>query len=301
MRIALSGSTGLVGAALGQSLRADGHDVVRLVRSPDGKQDSSVWDPATGSVDANALGTPDAVVHLAGENIASGRWTAAKKQLIDDSRGPATELLCKTLAALPTPPKVFIGASATGIYGNTGGEEVHEDTPIELARGENFLVDVARDWEAGARPIADAGARVVHLRIGIVLSKQGGALKRMLTPFRMGVGGRLGDGRQWMSWIALPDLLRIAQFALANDQLHGPLLCVAPTPVTNREFTRILGKVLRRPTVLPAPAFALRMAFGEMADALLLTSLRTRPQRLLEAGFEFEHPNLETALRALLT
>ena len=235
-------------------------------------------------------------MHLAGENIASGRWTEARKQRIAASRGPTTEKLCQALAALPKPPRVLISASATGIYGDRGDEELHEDSELGEA---SFLVDVAKQWEAATRCLTDCGTRVVNLRIGVVLDKQGGALARMLLPFRLGIGGTLGNGKHWMSWIHLRDLVRVITHTLADDSLRGPVLAVAPTPVTNRVFTKALGKALRRPTVLPMPAFALRLLFGELAS-VLLGSQRARPHRLLESGFEFEHANLESALRAAL-
>lgn len=298
MRIAITGSTGLVGTATTAALRAAGHDVVRLVRSRDANDDTARWDPATGDVELDALGLPDAVVHLAGANVAGGRWTKARKALIHDSRGPATTKLCATLAKLPQPPKVFVSASATGIYAPSD-EVVDERTPI-AAPGASFLGDVARAWEAGAQPLADAGARCVHVRISMVLSKDGGALQSMLLPFKLGLGGRLGSGEQWMSWITRADLVRVIDRALSDDALSGPVLAASPNPVQNREFTKVLGEVLSRPTILPAPRFALRLVLGEMADALLLASHRADPQRLREVGFAFEHPELERALRAVL-
>ena len=297
MRIAISGSTGLVGSELVRTLRADGHDVVRLVRSRSDQPDTARWDPATGELDLDALGAIDAVVPLAGQNVAGGRWTEQRRRRIRESRGPSTERLCRTLAAMPVPPRVLVSASATGIYGDRGDEELHEQSP--LGDPDDFLTEVAIAWEAGTRPLADVGARVVNLRIGIVLSRDGGALAKMLLPFRLGLGGRLGDGRHWMSWISRTDLVRVVQRALDDERLRGPVLAVAPTPVTNRDYTRTLGKVLRRPTILPVPRLALRLLFGDLAD-VLLGSQRARPQRLLEAGFTFEHPNVEAALRAAL-
>lgn len=297
MRIAITGSTGLVGSAVVQALQADGHDVVRLVRRASDEPGTARWDPASGEVDAEALGAIDAVVHLAGENVAGGRWTEARRRRIEESRGPATEALCRTLAALPQPPKVLVSASATGIYGDRGDEELHEGSAPGPA--DDFLTKVALDWEAGTQPLEEQGARVVHLRIGIVLDQAGGALAKMLTPFRLGLGGRLGSGKHWMSWITLHDLVRVVQHALADEGLSGPVLAVAPTPATNAEYTRTLGKVLGRPTVFPVPGFVLRLLFGDFAD-VLLGSQRARPHRLLEAGFEFAHANLDTALRAAL-
>lgn len=297
MRIAITGSSGLVGTAVTAALRSEGHDVVRLVRGETRAADTARWDPATGELDLDALGAIDAVVHLAGENVAGGRWTEARRRRIHESRGPATTRLCETLAAMPTPPAVMVSASATGIYGDRGDEELREDSAPGPA--EDFLTDVALQWERGTAPLEAAGARVVHLRIGIVLDRNGGALAKMLPPFRLGLGGRLGDGAHWMSWISLQDLVRVVQHALTDDHMRGPLLAVAPTPVTNAEFTRTLGKALRRPTMLPVPKFALRLMFGGFAD-VLLGSQRAKPQRLLESGFEFDHPALESALRAAL-
>lgn len=299
MRIAITGSTGLVGTALIPALQNDGHQVVRLVRSsgnaPEG--DIARWQPDSGTIDLAALGAVDAVIHLAGENVAGGRWTKARKQRIAHSRGPATERLCQTLAGLQTPPKILISASATGIYGDRDNEELHEASALDSR--DDFLATVAKQWELGTEPLANSTTRIVHLRIGIVLDRSGGALARMLLPFRLGIGGRLGSGNHWVSWITLHDLVRAMQYILKDASLHGPVLAVAPTPVSNREFTQTLGKVLRRPTILPMPRFALRLLFGEFANALL-GSQRARPHRLLEAGFEFDHANLEYALRASL-
>ena len=298
MRIAVTGASGLVGRAVCEALKADGHRVVRLVRRAGEAADEARWTPATGEVDAAALGAVDAVVHLAGENVAGGRWTDARKQRIHESRGPATARLCETLAALPEPPKVLVSASATGIYGDRGEELLDETSgPAEAS---DFLTRVALEWEAATRPLEDAGARVVHLRIGIVLDRAGGALAKMLPPFRLGLGGRLGDGKHWMSWITLHDLVRAISWALEDDSLRGPVLAVSPSPVTNADFTRALGAALRRPTIFPVPGFALRLLFGEFAG-VLLGSQRARPQRLLDAGFRFEHAELDAALRAALS
>jgi hypothetical protein len=295
MRIAITGSSGFVGEALVQSLRVDGHDIVRLQRGSGGGPGTARWDPATGALDQQALGRLDAVVHLAGENVAGGRWNATRKRAIADSRGPATTALCRALAALPQRPAVLVSASATGIYGDRGDELLDEDSPA----GSGFLADVARAWEAGTEPLRASGTRVVNLRIGMVLDPSGGALRRMLLPFRLGIGGRLGAGRQWMSWITRDDLVAAIRFALRRAELRGPVAAVSPNPVTNREFTAALGRALRRPTILPAPAFALKLVFGEMASALLLASQRVQPRRLLAAGFAFTAPTLDQALAAL--
>lgn len=296
MRIAITGATGLVGAAVARLLRARGDEIVPLSRDRQPPPGSARWNPATGEVDTTALGAVDGVVHLAGDNVASGRWSAAKKQKIRDSRVPATERLCQALAGLASPPRVLVSASATGIYGDRGDEELDESS----APGDGFLADIVRDWEAATAPAAAAGIRVVMLRIGLVLTPHGGALQRMLPAFRLGVGGRLGSGRQWVSWISLEDLAAAIAFALDREALRGPVLGTAPQPVTNREFTRALGAALRRPTLLPAPAFALRLAFGEMATALMLSSQRARPRALLAAGFGFRHPQLGPTLPLLL-
>jgi uncharacterized protein len=301
MRVAVTGSTGLVGSALMPALEAAGHTVVRLVRpqtaraaTPSNPSNIAEWNPETGDVNIEALGDVDAVVHLAGENVAAGRWTQAQKRRIEASRGPATEKLCRTLASLERPPSILISASATGIYGDRGAEELHEESAIGSM--DDFLTKVAADWEAGTQALTNEKTRVVNLRIGLVLASSGGALARMITPFKLGLGGRIGSGAQWMSWITLHDLVRAIIHTLGDDSIQGPVLAVAPTPVTNRTFTTTLGKVLGRPTFLLAPAFAIKWALGEMSN-LLLHSQRARPHQLLEAGFEFDHANLATALQ----
>lgn len=296
MNIVITGASGFVGSALAVHLRAAGHRVLAAVRKPDPGPNTIHWDTATGMLAHSNLPAIDAVVHLAGANVAGGRWTAARRQAIVDSRGPVTERLCRALLQLKPRPRVFISGSATGIYGNRGDERLDEGS----STGRGFLADVARAWETATAPAAAAGIRVVNLRIGMVLDPAGGALGRMLLPFRLCLGGRLGSGAQWLSWITRHDLVRAIAFALAADDLAGPVLAVAPQPVTNREFTRALGAVLRRPTVLPVPAFALRLLFGRMADELLLSSQRATPERLLAAGFAFEQGTLPDALRALL-
>ena len=254
------------------------------------------WDPAKGEVDAAGLEGLDAVVHLAGENIASGRWNAVRKAAIRDSRVNGTRLLCDALAGLARPPKTLVCASAIGYYGDRGEELLTE----ESSPGTGFLPEVCREWEAASEPAARKGIRVVTLRIGVVLSPKGGALSRMLPLFRAGLGGVIGNGRQYVSWIALDDLVGIVLHALQSGELRGPVNAVAPVPVTNRELTEALGKVLSRPTLLPVPAFALRLAVGEMADALLLASARVVPRRLEETGYRFRFPELGGALRHLL-
>src|SRR2546421_584580 len=301
MKVIVTGSTGLVGRALVRSLLADGNSVTRLVRG--GAQTFSApgtaavrWEPEEGAVDSEGLEGHDAAVHLAGEPIAEGRWTQEKKHRILESRVKGTRLIAETLAALEEKPKVLVSASAIGFYGDRGDEVLRE----ESASGEDFLSEVCREWEKATLAASQAGIRVVHLRIGIVLSAEGGALPRMLTPFKLGVGGRVGSGRQYMSWITLDELIGVIKFALSNENLRGPVNTVAPGAVTNEEFTKAMGRVLGRPTFLPMPAFAARLAFGEIADALILSSTRVEPARLKEAGYEFSHPNIEEALRHVL-
>jgi hypothetical protein len=294
MKILVTGSTGFIGSALLAALAAGGHQVTRLVRRPAAAGEVR-WDPAAGTIDAGGLEGHDAVVHLAGENIA-GRWTPAKKQRIRLSRVHGTRLLAETLAKLSRRPRALLCASAVGYYGHRGQELLREDSPP----GKGFLAETCVEWEAAARPAADAGLRVSHLRIGVVLHPAGGALKQMLLPFKLGLGGVVGSGEQYMSWIALDDLVGIFQYALASDSLRGPANAVAPNPVTNREFTKTLGKVLSRPTIFPMPAFAARLAFGEMADELLFSSTRVEPAKLAASGYRFAYADLEGALRHLL-
>ena len=298
MRVAVSGSTGLVGSEVVAVLSAGGHEVVRLVRrSPVPGEKAVRWDPEKGEVDAAGLDGLDAVVHLAGENIASGRWNAARKAVLRDSRVNGTRFLCEALAGLARPPKTLVCASAVGYYGDRGEEPLTEESPP----GTGFLAEVCREWEAASAPAARKGIRVVALRIGMVLSPKGGALARMLPLFRAGLGGVIGGGRQHISWVALDDLPGIVLHALQRGDLSGPVNAVAPRPVTNREFTEALGKALSRPTPLPVPSFALRLAVGgEMADGLLLASARVVPRRLVETGYPFRHPELGGALDHLL-
>jgi uncharacterized protein (TIGR01777 family) len=298
MRVAVSGSTGLVGSEVVTVFSAAGHEVVRLVRRVPAPGEKAVrWDPAKGEVDAAGLEGIDAVVHLAGENIASGRWNAARKIAIRDSRVNGTRFLCDALAGLARSPKALVCASAVGYYGDRGEELLTEESPP----GTGFLPEVCQEWEAASAPAARKGIRVVALRIGVVLSAKGGALSRMLPLFRAGLGGVIGGGRQYVSWVALNDLPLIILHVLQCGDLRGPVNTVAPRPVTNREFTEALGKALSRPTPLPVPAFALRLAVGrEMADALLLASARVLPRRLEETGYRFRFPELPAALRHLL-
>ncbi|MFO0901919.1 MAG: TIGR01777 family oxidoreductase [Pirellulales bacterium] len=293
--VALSGARGLVGAALAQSLAAQGTRVTPLVRGTP-RTGEAAWDVERGLADPSAVSGIEAVVHLAGENIATGRWTAAKKRRIFDSRVDGTRHLCESLAKLAAPPKTLVCASAIGYYGHCGDAVVAEDS----ASGRGFLPEVCVEWERATKPAADAGIRVVQLRIGIVLSREGGALQKMLLPFQLGVGGVVGHGAQYWSWVSLPDLVGMFEHALTCRELSGPVNAVAPHAVTNREFTKTLGRVLVRPTLFPMPAFAARLALGEMADALILASTRVAPLRLQETGYAFRHPDLEGALRAVL-
>jgi uncharacterized protein (TIGR01777 family) len=297
MHILVTGSTGLIGSALVTALTSQGHRVSRLVRSKSnlGNRDT-YWDPGAGELNSAPLENLDAVVHLAGENIAGGRWTAERKARIRGSRIQGTRLLCQTLAQLGRPPKALVSASAVGYYGDRGEEILTEESPP----GSNFLAGVCADWEAATEPAAQHGIRVVTARFGVVLSPAGGALAKMLTPFRMGAGGIVGCGKQYMSWITITDLVGAIIHALKTDSLQGPVNAVAPNPVTNAEFTKTLGRVLGRPTVLPMPAFAARLAFGEMADELLLASAHVVPAKLLASGFVFRYPELEPALTNLL-
>jgi len=295
MHIAVSGSSGLVGSALVPFLTEGGHRVTRLVRRPAGGDDVA-WDIAQGVKELPRLEGVDAVVHLAGENIAAGRWTAARKETIRRSRVEGTRRLCESLVRLSRRPKVLVSASAVGFYGNRGEEMLREDS----APGSDFLAQVCREWEAATEPASRAGIRVVQLRFGMILSPAGGALKKMLLPFKLGAGGRIGSGTQYVSWIGIDDVAGVIHHAIVTEFLRGPVNAVAPTPVTNAEYTRTLARVLSRPAIVPMPAFAARLAFGEMADALLLASQRVMPSRLQATGYRFKHPELDGALRHLL-
>lgn len=294
MNVLISGATGLIGSALVPELEANGHTVTRLSRSGSGA-DTVRWDPSAGTIDGDLEGT-EAVVHLAGESIAQGRWSPDKKRRILDSRVQGTRLLAERIAALSAPPKVMVSTSAVGYYGDRGDEVLTE----ESGPGEDFLARVCREWEAAAEPARRAGIRVVHPRLGIVLSPEGGALGTTLPIFKLGGGGKIGSGRQWWSWVALDDVVGSTVHALTNEGVEGPVNVGSPNPITNTEYTKVLGKVLGRPTVLPLPAPAARIMLGEVADALLLASQRMRPARLQDTGYAFRHPQLEGALRHLL-
>lgn len=297
LRIAISGASGLVGSELAARLAAQGHEVHRLVRNiRDGGRTAIAWNPRSGWIEDDKLEDMDAVIHLAGENIAEGRWTAAKKRRIHESRVLGTELLARTLAGLDRPPHAFICASAIGFYGDRGEEPLTEISAL----GEGFLPDVCRDWEVAASPAREAGIRVAHLRLGVVLSLAGGALRKMLPPFKLGAGGRLGDGRQWMSWVSLDDAVRAIEHTLHHEELRGAVNVTAPRPVTNQEFTKALGSALHRPTMAPVPAPVIRLLLGQMADDLLLASTLVLPEALRITGFEWRHPSIEDALEEIL-
>lgn len=254
------------------------------------------WDPGAGRLDASALNGVEALIHLSGESVASGRWTAAKKTAIRDSRVKSTSLLASALASIDEPPKTWLCASAIGYYGNRGSEWLDEGS----AAGAGFLAEVCKEWETATKPAADGGLRVVNLRFGVVLSVEGGAFRQMMMAFKMGVGGVIGSGEQYISWITLNDAVRAVVCALENPFIAGPMNVVSPSPVTNRELTQTLGRALRRPTILAVPAFAARLVFGEMADEMFLASTRVRPKQLLDSGFTFSAPDLASALESLL-
>ncbi len=296
MKILVAGSSGLIGTALCSRLEREGHEVVRLVRRAPA-QGELRWDPEVGELEQEALEGIEATVHLGGRSIAAGRWTTTVKEQLRQSRVQTTQLLAARLAGLAAPPRVLVCASAVGIYGHRGDEELDEESDT----GEGFLAELGRAWEEASAVASEAGIRVVQARLGIVLSRRGGALAKMLWPFRLGLGGKIGSGRQYVSWISLEDAVAALIYAVENDALRGPVNLNAPQPVTNAELTRTLGRVLRRPTLLPLPAFAAKLVLGELAEEGLLASQRARPTRLLEAGFEFAYPELEGALRHALT
>ena len=298
MKVLISGATGLIGSELAANLSRKGEEVGRLVRSKSSAPGpQGLWNPVARIIDSKGLEGFDAVVHLGGDPIAEGRWTPEKKARIRDSRVRGTRFLAESLARLSRPPKAFLCASAVGFYGDRGDETLTEESPA----GKGFLPETGQEWEEACRPAAQAGMRVVNLRFGVVMSHKGGALQKMLPPFRFGFGGRLGSGKQWMSWISLPDVAGAITHALSNESLKGPVNIVSPNPVTNQEFTRALGAALRRPAVIPVPAFAVRLLFGEMADAALLASTRVDPKKLKSTGYRFRHPDLEAALQSSLS
>lgn len=292
MRILVTGATGLVGSRLAEFLESQDHTVVRLSRS----RGDVIWNPAQNQIDREGIEGCDAVVHLAGESIAEGRWNDAKKKRIRDSRINGTHLLAEALANLTQKPKVLVCASAIGYYGDRGDEALTETADP----GKGFLPETCVQWEHACEPARRADIRTVNLRIGVVLAREGGALAKMLTPFKLGVGGVLGPGTQYMSWVDIDDLIHIIDHAIHTEQLHGPVNAVSPNPVTNRQFTKTLGHVLKRPTIFPMPAFAARLAFGEMADDLLLASTRVIPKQLETNGYAFRHAHLEDSMRHVL-
>ncbi|HUF05256.1 MAG TPA: TIGR01777 family oxidoreductase [Aridibacter sp.] len=297
MRILVTGATGLIGSALVQALEGNGHEVLRVSRGEHDSENFVRWDPYEGFPEEEAakLKGADVVVHLAGESIGE-YWTEEKKKRLRKSRVEGTRTLVEALSKLETPPKVFVSASAVGYYGSRGDEEINDDSPP----GEGFLADLSQEWEAESMKAQEFGARVVVPRFGIVLSKDGGALAKMITPFSFGLGGTVGEGSQWMSWISLHDLVRIIQFLINNDRIKGSLNATAPNPVTNEAFTNTLGKVLNRPTFIPVPGFGVKLLFGEMGEKLLLEGAKVLPTKLLEAGFKFDFPELEGALKQAL-
>jgi uncharacterized protein (TIGR01777 family) len=303
MKVLVSGSTGLIGSALIPCLTTKGYTVTRLVRpqtraNPDGSKpvDSVIWDPSKLRIDPDKLAGFDAVIHLAGDSVAGGRWTSERKTELRNSRVPATKFLAETLAKLKKKPSVFICASAIGYYGPRGSEALNESA----TKGSGFLADLCQDWESATRPASEAGIRVVLLRTGLVLSPTGGALQQMLLPFQFGAGGQIGDGKQYYSWITLDDECGAIVHALETDSLRGPVNITAPHPVTNKEFTKTLGSVLSRPTLIPIPPFGLRALFGEMADELFIGGQNVRPEKLENSGYRFREAELEPALRHLL-
>ncbi len=298
MKILITGASGLVGGKLIPVLESKGHDIYKLSRSKAKNADEIQWDAYEGFTDEEfaKLESFDAVVHLAGDNVAGGSWTDEKKQSIKDSRVKGTRTLVDALKKVENPPKIFVSASAIGFYGNRGDEILTEESP----KGEGFFPEVCSEWEAEGDRAQEFGARVVLPRIGVVLSKDGGALEKMLTPFKFGVGGTIGSGDQYMSWIAIDDLIGIIVFALENKNLNGAVNATAPNPVTNEKFTDTLGTVLHRPTIIPVPSFGIKLLFGEMGETLLLEGCRVIPEKLKNAGFEFEFSDLENALRHVL-
>ena len=299
MKVAITGATGLIGSALTEALTEDGTEVLvlsRLIRAASDSTRTVFWDPANLELDATALEGCDVMVHLAGETIAN-RWTRAQKERIRRSRVDGTRLLVDGLKKLSKPPPVFVAASAIGFYGDRADEEIDDGSP----HGSGFLPDICRDWEAETSRAQEYGARILHLRIGVVLSTKGGALAKMLLPFKMGLGGPMGSGRQWMSWIHIDDVVAIFRFVMDRDDLRGPVNTTAPRPVRQAEFAKALGKTLGRPAIAPAPGFALRLIFGEMGQSLLLEGQKVLPRRLQEAGYSFQHPDLPEALQDVLS
>ncbi len=297
LTILVSGASGVIGSALIPFLTTGGHRVIRLVRrEPDPSSDERYWNPAAGKLDLKNTDRIDAVIHLSGENIGEGRWTPVKKKSIIDSRNKSTALLADTLSRLDTAPKVFVCASAIGFYGDRGSEEITEDDTC----GGDFISGVCSAWEKSSAPARHGGIRTVFLRIGVVLSPRGGALRRLLLPFKLGLGAKIGSGQQYMSWIGIDDVIGSIYHTIHNEQLYGPVNVTAPNPVTNSEFTKTLGRVLRRPSFFKIPEGVIKLKFGEMGKEILLSSTRVRPDKLLKSGYEFRHPKLKGVLEHLL-
>lgn len=296
MKILISGASGLVGSALIPKLKESGHQILTLSRKASDNAGEVNWDPLKEIEDINKLEGVETVIHLAGESVGDSRWTEEKKHKIRDSRVIGTKILCDALLKLEEQPKTFISASAVGIYGNRDNEIITE----ESTHGTDFLAKVGLEWEAASNPLKGNGVRVVYTRIGIVLSKKGGALEKMLLPFKLGLGGKLGSGNQYMSWIAIDDVVNAIEFIISNDSLSEAINLTAPKPVTNKEFTKTLGEVLSRPAIIPVPAFALKIAFGEFAEIALLAGQQVIPKKLQDAGYKFLFEDIESALRHLL-
>lgn len=295
MKILITGSSGLIGSALIRSLNANGHTTLRLLRN-NITVDSPFWDPDNSIINMAGIKSIDAVVHLAGEGIAEGRWYKRKKNRILKSRVVGTKLIADFFAKSDTKPKVIISASGVGYYGDCGDNKVDENSH----HGSGFLADVAKQWEDAALPAAKAGIRLVNIRLGMVLSSSGGALKKMIPPYKLGLAGIIGDGKQYMSWVCIDDVIEVIQYIINNQSITGPVNLVSPHPVTNHQFTKTLGTVLHRPTIFRMPAFAARLAFGEMADELLLSSTRAVPGKLTNSGYKFRYPELREAFEHLI-
>lgn len=297
MKIAITGSSGFAGSSLIPFLESNGHEVTKIVRSKSDDGDTGInWVPENKDWHTAFAGGLDVVIHLAGENIASDKWTREKKMEILNSRVFGTRSLCESILKLDKPPGIVICASAVGFYGDRGDEVLTESS----VKGELFFSKVCEKWEAETASVSEAGIRVVNLRFGMILSSKGGALPEMLTAFKKGMAGKLGSGKQYVSWIVLEDALMAIQHVLTNDSMHGPVNVTSPQSVTNKVFTKTLGKIIKRPTFMPVPAFSVRLAFGEIADEVLLASVRVKPEKLLDSGFQFKYPELDEALRSVL-
>lgn len=296
MKIAVAGSSGMVGSILVPFLRAEGHQVKKLVRRKIRAEDEIFWNPESGDIDLVALEGYDAIINLAGENLGNGRWTEEKKTQIVDSRLKSTKTLCAGLVRLKFPPKVLLNASAIGYYGNQGSQVVNENSP----NGTGFLAQLCREWEESTKIAERQGIRVVLLRFGAVQCVRGGMLRKMLTPFKLGLGGVMGSGDQYLSWITIDDVLESIQYLLTHESIKGPVNLVTPQPITNRLYTRTLGRVLRRPTILSVPSFLVKWVFGEMGTELILASTRVMPTRLMQSGYSFHYPELRGALEHLV-